>query len=272
MIVQSEGFAKAAISLIPDIPSTIEVYKMIVQTEEELTNYIRNFTSFLLLFPGHPEHGPFYLVKGLLNAVQSYEPWKEGTVGKAKVYMSVFILFTTYYQRQFPYHIQNVESNDDLYGNETSYMKQIATFLDTLVSEILTQLTKIGDRADLLSKKQQGTLALDFIHILINTITMTAASATLIVKLYGLAQKSNAVDNNYLVQTLKFIQSKKSTWYQDIANKIQAGAGLQIANAATNNPTSPTSPTSSSTSNTATSKPTSPTGSNSNVIPNPLTS
>ena len=103
MIVQSEGFLKAAISLIPDVPPTIEVYKLIVQTEEELVSFLRNFTSFLLLFPGHPEHGPFYLVKGLLNAIQTYEPWKEnGSVGKARVYLGVLSLSVPIIKRNIP--------------------------------------------------------------------------------------------------------------------------------------------------------------------------
>lgn len=221
MIVQSEGFLKAAISLIPDVPATIEVYKMIVSTEEELVGFIRNFSSFLLLFPGHPEHGPFYLVKGLLNAVQAYEPWREhGSVGKAKVFLGVLSLFATYFQRSFPYHIARVESNDDLYGSDASYMRGLAPFLDTLVGELLAQLSKIGERGDLLSKKQQGTLALDLVNVLISSMTMNAASATLVVKLVGLAQKTGAVDPAYVSATIRNIQAKKSTWYQDIANKL----------------------------------------------------
>ena len=220
MIVQSEGFLKAAISLIPEVPPTIEVYKMIVQTEEELVGFIRNFTSFLLLFPGHPEHGAFYLIKGLLNAVQTYEPWQNGSVGKTKVFLGVFALFCTYFQRTFPYRIAKVESNDELYGGDPNYMKQLVPFLDTLINEILSQLTLIGERGDLLSKKQQGTLALDLVNLLISSVTMNAASATLVVKLVGLAQKTGAVDPNYIQATIRNIQSKKATWYQDVAAKL----------------------------------------------------
>lgn len=222
MIVQAEGFLKAAISLIPDVPPTLEVYKLIVPTEEELVSYIRNFTAFLLLFPGHPEHGSFYLVKGLLNAVQTYDPWKDGSVGKTRVFLGVFALFCTYYQRTFPYHIARVESNDELYGGEAAYIKQLMPFLDTLIAEILAQLTKIGERGDLLAKKQQGTLALDLVNLLISSVTMNAASATLVVKLVGLAQKTGAVDVAYLQATIRNIAGKKSQWYADITTKLIA--------------------------------------------------
>lgn len=226
MIVQSEAFLKAGISLVPEVPPTIEVYKMVVQTEEELVGFLRNFASFLLLFPGHPEHGPFYLVKGLLNAVQSYEPWKDekGSVGKVRVFLGVLALFATYAQRTFPYRIAKVESNDELYGGEASYVRSLAPFLDTLVAEILAQLSKIGERGDLLSRKQQGTLALDLANLLVSSLTMNAASATLVVRLVVLAQKSGAVDPAYVAATIRNIQGRKSTWYQDIASKLVPAA------------------------------------------------
>jgi len=222
MIVQAEGFLKAAISLVPEVPPSIEVYKLVLQTEEELVSFLRNFAAFLLLFPGHPEHGPFYLVKGLLNAVQSYEPWngEHGSVGKSRVFLGVLSLFCTYAQRSFPYHIARVESNDDLYGGEPAYSRALAPFLDTLVSELLQQLSKIGERGDLLAKKQQGTLALDLANVLVSSFSMNAASATLVVRLVQLAQKSNAVDVAYLNATIRNIQAKRGGLFPDIAAKL----------------------------------------------------
>ena len=40
--------------------------------EQFLVNHLAAFASVLLLLPGHPENGPFYLLKGLINAVQNY--------------------------------------------------------------------------------------------------------------------------------------------------------------------------------------------------------
>jgi hypothetical protein len=222
MIVQSEGFLKAAITLIPDVPATIEIYKMTTNTETQLVEYILNFTSFLLLFPGHPEHGPFYLVKGMLNAIQTYSPWQDGSVGKTKIYLGVLNLFCTYFQRKFPYHIEKIESNDELYGNEYSYMKQLSMFIETLVTEILSQLSKLGEKTDAQAKKYQGTLSLDLVNLFISSLTMNAQSATLVVKLYTLAKNTGAVDPNYLANTLAHINSLPTSWYTDIANKISS--------------------------------------------------
>jgi len=220
MIVQAEGFIKSAISLIPDVPHIIEVNNVRKSTEEDLSAYLRNLSSFLLLFPGHPKHGPFYLVQGMLNAVEAYQPWREASQHAAQVYLGVLSLFCTYYQRSFPYHIDRVESNDMLYGGDIEYLTSARSFIEQIVALLFNQLKQIGEKQDILSRKIQGTIALDFVNLLISFMQMNSGSATLVVKLYGLAKKSEAVDEKYLASTFAHISNKKGTWYADITNKI----------------------------------------------------
>lgn len=222
MIVQSEAFLKAAISLIPEVPVQRSVHKRLVNTEEDLVSFVRAFTSFLLVFPGHPQHGPFYLIKGLLNAIQQYGKWTTATPGKASVYLGVLQLFCTYHQRTFPYHVLRVESNDRLYGGDDSYQSDLTVFVDTLVEELLVQLNEIGEAGDMTSKKEQGTLALEFVNVLLASFEMNPHSATLVVKLFQLAKKNGVVSKAYVQSTLEHIQSKKGSWYSDVAQKIQA--------------------------------------------------
>lgn len=66
MIVQGEGFLQAAITLIPLVPAYREEYNKRVSTEDDLVSYLRSFAAFLLLFPGHPEHG-YALTHSLLT-------------------------------------------------------------------------------------------------------------------------------------------------------------------------------------------------------------
>jgi hypothetical protein len=40
--------------------------------EQFLVTYLASFASALLVVPGHPDHGPFFLLKALINAVQAY--------------------------------------------------------------------------------------------------------------------------------------------------------------------------------------------------------
>ena len=80
------------------------------------------------MVPGHPEHGPFYLVKGLLNAIERYE-WQESSGAKARVLISLLPLLCAYGQRTLPYTVPKVDSNDVLYGGKASYLTELATYV-----------------------------------------------------------------------------------------------------------------------------------------------
>lgn len=63
---QTDTFLKAAITTIPDVPPIMEADKVEykrVHSEARLASFLRMFWSTLVIVPGHPEHGPFYLVQ-----------------------------------------------------------------------------------------------------------------------------------------------------------------------------------------------------------------
>jgi hypothetical protein len=159
-----------------------EINNVRKSTEEDLVSFLLNFASFLLLFPGHPKHGPFFLIQGLLNAIQQYAPWKTVTPLKTQVFLGMLQLFCTYHQRTFPYHIDRVEANDLLYGGESEYLTAVKNFVDQLLTAIWNQIAEIGEKSDILSRKQRGTLALDTLNIIISSLAMNNTSATLVVK------------------------------------------------------------------------------------------
>jgi hypothetical protein len=236
MIVQAEGFAKAAISLIPEVPTHLTVGNQMFATEDDLIGYLRHFCSFLLLFPGNPEHGPFYLVKGLINAIQSYDAWKSADkddstsggppslnsqVGKCRVYLALFSLFSAYAQPVFPYRIPRVESNDQLYGGSEEYVTQLRQLTDEVSTEVFAILSQLGERSDINSKRHQGALALEFANLILNTVQMASQSASLVVKLVQLAVKAGpAVEKAFLDNTMKSLASRKGQWYTEILNKL----------------------------------------------------
>jgi hypothetical protein len=43
-------------------------------SEDQLVAFCRYLASALVSAPGHPEHGPFYFIKGLLKVLNEY-PW-----------------------------------------------------------------------------------------------------------------------------------------------------------------------------------------------------
>jgi hypothetical protein len=130
-------------------------------------------------------------------------------------------------------------------------MEELMLFIDKLIEEILSQLALIGEKGDILvriyflmttslptfysyiclfftlnqcsqSRKQQGGLALDLVNILIGFVQMNPTSATLAVKLFGLAKKTGSVDPQYLANTLSHIENKRGPWFQDLAAKLAA--------------------------------------------------
>ena len=222
MVGQSEGILKAAIALLPETPATIERDGKHIPTDVFMLGFLNSFSSLLLIFPGHPEHGPFHLVKGLINVVNAYPAWTVPNESKIRVYIGFLVLFASYSQVKFPYHIEKLDSNDTLYGGEAKYMEELLVFIDKLLEEILAQLASLGEKNDITSKKQQGMLALDLVNVLVSTMQMNAASATIVVKLFGLAKKVNSVDTAYLSSTLKHVQSKQGAWFQDLYSKLVA--------------------------------------------------
>lgn len=226
MIVQAEALCTAAIRLIPDVPAKAEdpVTKKISSTESELVSFVSNFASFLLFFPGHPAKGPFFLVSSLMQkAINVYEPWQQpGSLGKAKVYVGLLSLFATYYQPNFPTHIDKIESNDSLYGGDPEYKAQVLQFCDEIVAFLWKQLEDIGAKGDVISKKNQGTLALDVVNLMVSFMEINNQSATLIVKLYQMAKSGGAVAPSYIKSTEDHIAELKGQWGANILQKLNS--------------------------------------------------
>lgn len=88
-----------------------------VCNDERLFCYIKALFSTLVLVPGHPELGPFYIIKGLMNAVPRYGWQTNPSNGMIiRVYIEMLGLLASLSQVKFPYSIEGVESNDTLYG------------------------------------------------------------------------------------------------------------------------------------------------------------
>lgn len=118
---QTDTFLKATISLLPDIPASEEIDYKKVHTEKRLLPLLKKFLSLLVVVPGHPQHGPFYLLQGLLNALPRF-PWDEGSGAKTDVYVSMLPLLCSQEQRKFPYSIARVsQQQQQPYSNSFIY-------------------------------------------------------------------------------------------------------------------------------------------------------
>ncbi len=208
---QTDTFLKAAISLIPEMPTHDEIDSKRVHTEEKLSIYLRSLLSTLVIAPGHPEHGPFYIVQGLLNALPRYQ-WQPTTVHRTRVYLDILVLLCTFAQRKFPYRIAHVESNDFLYGGGVEYMSELNTNITTCVQEMLQQLSVMGERTEPAAKLNQSRLVLDLANIFACRMQIKSDVGVFLVKLLELARRNKSIftkaDLRYMAVSMEFIRSQ----------------------------------------------------------------
>jgi hypothetical protein len=139
---QAESLFKAAITLIQEVPLQIESKKdnKMRSSEPELVEFIHTFVAALVAVPGHPEFGPFYLIRGLQKVVQEY-PFTEGTAARAEIYMSMLALLSTVVQPNAPYQYDKVEGNNVLYGGTIEFEQEIQEYINQLIQLIQEEVT-----------------------------------------------------------------------------------------------------------------------------------
>ncbi|XP_077304991.1 VPS35 endosomal protein-sorting factor-like isoform X5 [Lithobates pipiens] len=140
---QADAFFKAAVSLVADVPKTIVIDGKIRSSEAFLLEFLSNFFSTLLVVPDHPEQGVLSLVRGLLNVIEDYA-WEDNRDDKIWIYSSVLHLLAALCQESYLYHIDKVDSNDNLYGGDAKFLTEIGKLCDTLIGQILEHLKALG--------------------------------------------------------------------------------------------------------------------------------
>lgn len=220
---QADTFYKAAISLVPEIPESLQIDHLRVQTEPYLASLICEFTSSLVVAPGHPDLGAFYLVRGLLNAVDRFS-WKAGSVHKTSVLLSVLSVLCSHYQRRLPYRVEGIESNDVLYGGNDDFVQELLEYIDNVIETYLEQLAEMGNEG-----VKQAKCALLLVNHLVDCFELSDELARLITRLVGLADKNKASVHVLYRNTVAHIQNKANLSegvmrqkYQQLMTSIQA--------------------------------------------------
>jgi hypothetical protein len=228
---QTDTFLKAAISLLPEISTQMILLHNLTSSSnggggsggmgssggvgssnnpahiaaERLSELLLQLLGFLVIVPGHPEHGPFYVVQGLLNALPQCPLWGLSTLTNInsnnnggsspttgamngnntqyatialmlRVYVQIVTLLATLKQRRLPYHIHNVQSNDELYGNTPAYDVALQDLLTTTVADILGHLTKLGERSDVAAKLLQAKVSIDLANVFLGHIDLSPST------------------------------------------------------------------------------------------------
>ncbi|KAM4025171.1 VPS35 endosomal protein-sorting factor-like isoform 2-T2 [Anomaloglossus baeobatrachus] len=220
---QADAFFRAAVSLVPEVPKTINIDGKMRSSESFLLEFLSNFFSTLLVVPDHPEQGVLFLVRGLLNVIEDYT-WEDNSDDKVRIYTSVLHLLAALSQESYLYHIDKVDSNDNLYGGDTKFLTEINKLCDTLIGQILEHLKALGKEKTL--KRQSSLALLFFSSILAHGDLRNNKLNQLAVNLWNLAQKHGFADTKTMVKTLEYI--KKRSKQPDCAHLSELAARLPL--------------------------------------------
>jgi hypothetical protein len=128
---------------------------------ENLNNFIKNLVSFLIVVPSNPE-SPFQLISAMMNIFtiensenQEKESKSNNTrsnyhVTKMKIKLNSFICLIKYLSAQLqfklPYHIPNLDSNDEIFPSDENFRLEGNNLIDTIMQEILSDISELDSK------------------------------------------------------------------------------------------------------------------------------
>lgn len=164
LISEADSIIKNAINLINEIFSENKI-NLNSKSTNDLLNQIKKMISLLVVIPGNPD-SPFQLFQGITNlfgSTEKYEKEIEKLIFVLYVYMESAKYLTTQLQISFPYHIINVDSNDEIFCGEVGYMDEGSNFINFLVNECLNSIEYLDKKLDILKKEK---IIVDYINFL----------------------------------------------------------------------------------------------------------
>ncbi|XP_011503755.1 PREDICTED: UPF0505 protein C16orf62 homolog [Ceratosolen solmsi marchali] len=201
---QADACFKAALSLVPEMPKSLDIDGQNKSSEPYLLSYLSNFLSTLLVVPDSPEHGVLYLMRGLLNAVQRC--FDHNNKIKSHLYLRVLDLLSTITQETYLYHVDKVDSNDKLYGSDHKFVNEVNKMCSKVFEELLSYLKHLGSSNQL---DKQSILAFELFVCMIIRADLTKPSLLhMAVNLWNLSQKRNTVDSKFKLKILEYIMKK----------------------------------------------------------------
>ncbi|XP_065826063.1 VPS35 endosomal protein-sorting factor-like [Oscarella lobularis] len=215
-LAQGDAFLKAAISLIPEVPKTIDVDGSTKSTEPMVQRYLTQFVASLLYVPDDPDHGIHYILKGLLNTLQEYD-W-DRCDAKVNLYVDVYVLLCASSQDRYAFGVDKVDTNDDLYAGDRKYVAELGKIAKTILEEILTHLKSLSDGKE--NQTKQAALAFRFFcQLIIHADVENPNVSALATNLWNLSQKHGLGDTKHMARTIRAVKARGGAW-ADLAGKM----------------------------------------------------
>jgi hypothetical protein len=184
---QAEAMISAAVRLAGDIPKQEEINHHMVNTEAPLLAFCKSMMGVLVVMPGHPDKGPFFLLRELLDTMVDHE-WSADSLALFEIRLSAIKVLCAVSQDNVApkYTIANIDTNVVLYEGDPEFEKELRLFLDQLVSDLMDSMAAWKE------KNQNGKAAegaLKLFDTLTHLVQLNETSAPLAGNLYVLAKK-----------------------------------------------------------------------------------
>jgi hypothetical protein len=206
LLPQVDALVMAAVTAVPEVLAEGEhaeaqgnlAVREANGREEALLEVLSSLCAFLVVVPGHPKNGPFYLAAGLLNQVQKPKLKWRLLASKPLLYLRMLALFSTYAQRQLPYRVPGVDSNDVLYASEPEYTEKLQELISSLLGELEAALSALGELAATEANAARALVAIltQWLELAVGTAEPSKPIVALCAKLLGLAAKVAPTPND----------------------------------------------------------------------------
>jgi hypothetical protein len=124
-----------------------------------ICNFLKNLISFIVVVPSNPE-SPFQLINGIMNIFTQEEDETEknksvssninycATKFKIKLITHINLVkyLNTQLQVKLPYHLPNIDSNDEIFTSDEKFKNDGNTFLDNILSDILSDISEFDSK------------------------------------------------------------------------------------------------------------------------------
>lgn len=105
-----------------------------------------------------------------------------------RIYLLILDMLFTSARKNYPYHIPNVISNDELYGSDPKFIAEVHSMCTQVVELILVQLKLLGNNNNL---RAQCHLSLElFIKMALNGNIASEKTFSLAINLWNLSMKN----------------------------------------------------------------------------------
>lgn len=221
---QAEDLLKSAVTLfgdsVPPHPENLEsemAKRRCRATEQKMLAFAIPFVALLVVMPGHPELGPFYLLHGFVRVLRAFK-WLPASEVPLHIDLSLLRALCALAQDELPVHLPGLESNDVLYGGDDMYRNELHTLLDECVAHLLEQLAALKAAG----AEMQSLLTSEFFDVTVSLAELNSKSANLAVNLLSLAKQSVGPEGDVgpLKRAFAALRFRSTPFHEHMAAKL----------------------------------------------------